>query len=130
MISNQHRLKKFVGGLLILSVFPGAWLIKPILPDQGFNTCIFHIVTGKPCPFCGLTRAFTHAAHGEFRTAFAFNSLWWLFALIIAAIGITACLDAITGKNQLRCLGRIWEKYRWPALFLLLTWTVVRIVTV
>ena len=40
--------------------------------------CLFKIVTGLPCPGCGLTRAFSAVMHGDMKSAFFFHPLFWL----------------------------------------------------
>jgi len=37
--------------------------------------CVFHRITGLPCPTCGVTRCLRHAFHGEWKVAAAFNPL-------------------------------------------------------
>ncbi|MFN2464070.1 MAG: DUF2752 domain-containing protein [Candidatus Dormibacteria bacterium] len=46
-------------------VLPGLWSrgLNPIPP------CLFHTVTGQPCPFCGGTRSFVAMAHGQLGAA-------------------------------------------------------------
>jgi len=41
------------------------------LPD----TCIFHNLTGLPCPGCGLSRSIVAAAHGEIINSFSHHRL-------------------------------------------------------
>lgn len=41
------------------------------LPD----TCIFHNLTGLPCPGCGLSRSIVAAAHGEIISSFSLHRL-------------------------------------------------------
>ena len=44
------------------------------LPFPWFK-CPYRQLTGKPCPLCGSTRAFIHAAHGHFRDAISLNPI-------------------------------------------------------
>lgn len=39
------------------------------LPRQLPRLCLFHWMTGRPCPFCGLTRAVGLCTRGNFRDA-------------------------------------------------------------
>lgn len=46
--------------------------------------CMFHTITGVPCPSCGATRSATLLAHGEVVRALAMNPFF--FFLFIAAV--------------------------------------------
>lgn len=49
--------------------------------------CGFRLLTGWPCPGCGLTRSFTFTAHGQLREAFAIHPLGPPgFAFVLAQI--------------------------------------------
>jgi hypothetical protein len=64
------------------------------------HVCPFHWLTGRPCPFCGLTRAAFELANGHWRTALAFNALSPLaFTMIFAA------LWKIPGRSRLWTAG-------------------------
>jgi len=64
-----------LGIVLILS-----WFIEPSgLP----GVCVFKFLTGVPCMFCGLTRAFHEIALGHFAEALQFHPLSFLaFGLV------------------------------------------------
>lgn len=52
-----------------------------------FSVCGFHWLTGRPCPLCGMTRAFFALAKGHFVDAFHFNALSLLaFAVAVAVV--------------------------------------------
>ena len=56
------------GGLSVLGAsyaLPAFWSrgVSPIPP------CIFHQLTGQPCPMCGATRSFVALAHADFGKA-------------------------------------------------------------
>ncbi len=50
--------------------------------------CVFRLVTGIPCPGCGMTRAWLAALRGDFAAAVAYHPLFWAvpvaFALVFA----------------------------------------------
>jgi hypothetical protein len=49
------------------------------------DTCFFRFVTGNGCPGCGLTRCFVSIAHGNLRSAWAFNPAGLLFFPFVVA---------------------------------------------
>ena len=64
-------------------VLPQFWArgVSPIPP------CLFHTLTGQPCPFCGGTRSFVAMAHGDLGAAvhvFPIGPL--LFAALVLAV--------------------------------------------
>jgi hypothetical protein len=75
-IAHVHAADRFSGpepGIALAggAVLGGAWVL-PGLWSQGINPippCIFHLVTGQPCPFCGGTRSFVAMAHGNLGAA-------------------------------------------------------------
>jgi len=55
-----------LAALLAFSILP----IASLLP-----ACIWHGITGVPCPTCGATRSLIHLSRGEIATSFSFNPL-------------------------------------------------------
>jgi hypothetical protein len=56
------------------SVLVALWFFT--IPDRPvFPLCGFHWLTGRPCPFCGLTRAMFALAKGQWAGALRFNLL-------------------------------------------------------
>ena len=116
--------KRLTVALLPAMIFATARAILPVVAGSQQPICIFRIVTGKPCLFCGLTRAFAYASHGDFATASSYHPLWWVFAILIVAASIVAWIDLFKNSNRLQ---RIWAGI--PLLstvILLLLLTVVR----
>ncbi|MEJ5251187.1 MAG: DUF2752 domain-containing protein [Armatimonadota bacterium] len=57
--------------LLIVAVgvvWGSAYVLQPYV-ERAPTVCTFRIVTGKPCPTCGMTRATCALAHGEWAKA-------------------------------------------------------------
>ena len=58
------------------------------VPLEGIELCALRRFTGLACPGCGLTRAFTALARGDWAAAWSFHP----FALLLAAQGGAAWL--------------------------------------
>jgi len=71
---------------LALSLFAVLWWFTPPA-EPSFRLCGFHWLTGKDCPFCGLTRALFALAKGHWRQAIQWNALSPLgFAMLFGLI--------------------------------------------
>jgi hypothetical protein len=74
----------------------GLFLLRPDPSGHGTHTqlglppCPSMLVTGKPCPGCGLTTSFTASLHGNFDRAFAAHPFGPFLYLVLTAIGIGA----------------------------------------
>jgi hypothetical protein len=72
-----------------LAVFVALWCFTPAA-EPAFRLCGFHWLTGRDCPFCGLTRGLFALAKGHWSEAIHFNALspmgfTMLFALVLDA---------------------------------------------
>ncbi len=62
------------------------FLLDPFL-ESFPPLCIFRMVTGLPCIFCGMTHAVVYAVHGQWSLASQSNPAWWLILpLFVAAV--------------------------------------------
>jgi len=53
----------------------------------GLVPCRFHLLTGIPCPSCGLTTSFAYAAHFQFHQAFVSSPFGLLlFCVVVLAV--------------------------------------------
>lgn len=70
----------FLGALGAVGlVIAALWPVRSV--DGGQPTCIVRILFDLPCPGCGMTRAWVHAAHGDLVGAFWLNP----FGLVLMA---------------------------------------------
>jgi len=92
----------FTAGALLLSLLATS--------TRGWGApCLFHAITGLPCPSCGMTRAFLALGHGHWRDALALNlaspgvylAAWTLLALSL--------LQILSGKE---CLLPAWQRVK------------------
>ncbi len=96
---------------LICSMSFGVILLSCLLssPPLPFDTCLFKIITGLPCPSCGMTHAFISLGHRHFQEAFFYNLMgpFVYFALVIVLF------ISIYGSIFRRpLLSVLWKKYQ------------------
>jgi drug/metabolite transporter (DMT)-like permease len=48
--------------------------------------CLFKLLTGMPCPGCGMTRAYLHLFKGDLAGAFYFHPLFWLIPPLLLLV--------------------------------------------
>jgi Protein of unknown function (DUF2752) len=69
-------------------------LASPMLARGGVVLCPFRRVTGRYCPFCGLTRSFSQLMRGRIRESVAEHPLG-----PAAAVACVACLASTPLKS-------------------------------
>ena len=62
----------------------------------GGGLCIFRLLTGIPCPGCGMTRALAAVLRGELAAAFSFHPLWWTLPLLLLLLLHTMFPNAVS----------------------------------
>lgn len=87
-----------IGGVAVLCL---AALLEPDVRGFGTHTqlglppCGLRILTGAPCPGCGLTTAFAHAVRGEWMMAASANPLGLILFLLVCVcipLGVTGAV--------------------------------------
>lgn len=109
-----------LGSLLLAK----CWLVLRLVPPP----CVFHAVTGCPCPTCGATRCVRFALGGNFPAALAINPLFFatlgamalydLYAATVLALRLPRlradALPAWAGKTaRWTCVGAILVNWAW-----------------
>lgn len=77
----------------------------------GLPACQWLVMTDRPCPTCGMTTAFSHAAHGEMAAAFATQPAGAVLAIATAMAAILGAYAMLTGMSLKpigKMLGRPW----------------------
>lgn len=70
----------------------------------GLAPCRFHVLTGIPCPSCGLTTCFAYAAHLQFQQAFLASPFGLLlYLLVVLLVPASAVL--------------LWRRISWQQIF-------------
>ena len=96
--------------------FPHA-LTGPVL-------CPLVLITGMPCPGCGITRAFCFATHGRLGEAFQYHPLWPLILAYFTFLWIYQLVEVVKGQPPKLPTYRIAA----GAIFVLLGFWAVRLV--
>jgi hypothetical protein len=60
--------------------------------------CPLALMTGMPCPGCGITRAFCFATHGRFREAFEYHAIWPLILAYFVFLWIYQIATSVKGE--------------------------------
>lgn len=107
------RLGAAVAACLLLAVLTLAATLKAAPAGHGTHqqiglpACGFAVATGKPCPTCGMTTAFTHATHGRYPTAFVTQPGGMVASLGVAAFAWVCLHTALTGSRSLELCGKL-----------------------
>jgi hypothetical protein len=94
---------------LLAGVFAAAGWINPYGPDGrprtmgthtqlGMLPCNFVILTGKPCPSCGMTTSFALLVRGDVRASLRANWAGTLIAVLWAATLVWAAASGVRGR--------------------------------
>jgi len=65
---------KYLPALAAVILFLFFWGLSPPV-EPAFRLCPLYWLTGRPCPLCGLTRAFCALAKGHWSQAIRFHAL-------------------------------------------------------
>lgn len=100
----------WAGGLL--SILPLTYIASPWLDRDSLPMlCPFRCVTGRPCPFCGLTRAIAAATHFQWSKALHLNPLWPLAGAIILLFAVLHLADAAQERQRTNRLARMLQSH-------------------
>ena len=82
---------------LLAAGLAGAIGIAFLAPGDGLGTprlCPFWLLTGIPCPGCGLTRSWILATHGDWGAAFAMHAIGPI-SFVAAVLALVALVVAL-----------------------------------
>lgn len=94
------------------------------VPMRLIPPCGFHLVTGHPCPTCGVTRMGIRLMDGRFLAAFGVNPFLFLLTLALGAWATAGAITRCAGRDLFLEVGPGEEKVWWLALLagFLLNW--------
>lgn len=125
-ITLPARIWAAVASACLLAVLVAAAFITPA--PEGYNShtqlglapCAWAGLSGKPCPTCGMTTAFAHAANLDLLTAVQTQPMGAFLALVTATLFWLCLHAAVTGSRVLELLGSMLRWPVWAALVALL----------
>ena len=80
--------------------------LEPASIESGPVLCPFRLLTGLPCPGCGLTRSWVYLVHGQWSDGLAANPFGAL-ALVAVVAFVTAVAVAAIRRAPLPDVGRV-----------------------
>ena len=89
--------------LLIYTLIALILTAVPVRAVESVSLCVIYHLTGRTCPTCGMTRAFSNLFHLNFTRAYEFNPLITVFAPLSAFVYIDELLALI---RRMRYSGR------------------------
>ena len=90
----KNILKNIYNDIIHLKTFIIIFIIAFISLNLLFHKiCLISIITGFPCPGCGMTRAILAALHLDFSAAFAYHPLFFLMPFFLLAYYLDPWID-------------------------------------
>jgi hypothetical protein len=100
---------------LVVGAVAVAALANPDTIEDGPVICPFRLVTGLPCPGCGLTRSWVYLVHGQWLDSVAANP----FGAVLLALGLAFVLMVAVAVTRRRPLPELGSLIRRPAFYAL-----------
>ena len=105
--STAERILQACVAAVLLAAIGAGMLMTPSPTGMGTHTgfglppCGMLVMTGRPCPTCGVTTSFVFAAHGRFGEALV-NQPFGLVVFALAAAGLLLSVATLaTGRSWL-----------------------------
>jgi len=76
----------------------------------GLPACSWPMAMGLPCPSCGMTTAFAHAARGDLLSSFAAQPFGAVLALATAMVVVVSFFSALSGTRAFALFAPIGSK--------------------
>ena len=76
-----------------------ACVFSPSGVESGPPLCPFAVMTGLPCPGCGLTRSWVAFMHGDVGSAFTFNVFGPVFLVLTAVTVVAATITLVRRRG-------------------------------
>ncbi|MFT4126645.1 MAG: DUF2752 domain-containing protein [Gordonia sp. (in: high G+C Gram-positive bacteria)] len=111
-----------------LAAVAAAALLPPAGIENGPIVCPFRLLTGLPCPGCGLTRSWVYAMHGDWSQSFAAHPfgapLLGAVLVLIVAVGYRR----VTRRPPVDLTRLVWNRATKIIVAAWLAWAAVRLI--
>jgi len=87
--------------LCILGGYLFLFLIDQQVTGRHYTTCPFKLITGIPCPGCGMGRATLAMARGEFLASMHYNLLCIPFTIAVFTLLSWMTIDLVRGRETI-----------------------------
>lgn len=130
--SSGLRIRGRIALLLTVATLGGVfWIAMQLYPydeqgnprkmethtQLGLPPCSFRVMTGKPCPTCGMSTSFSHFVRWDFRNSWRANAVGLLIALCCVLVLVWSVISLIRGRLiWVRAWGRVLG---WTAVIIL-----------
>ncbi len=100
----RTRWRAIIVGLACFGLLFTAWTLSPDARGLGTHRqlglapCSLVMMTGYPCPTCGMTTAFSHAVRGQLLSALNVQPAGLFAATMVLLVGLIAITTALTGR--------------------------------
>lgn len=106
---TRARRASNIAALLLGLAIIGISVTATPFDDSPVSLCPFRAFSGLPCAGCGMTRAFIHLGHGNFRNAAMQNPLSFPVALLLVVHFVRLIILVAIGVEFRLVLPRTWE---------------------
>jgi len=89
-------------GIMLFAAFTGLLSVSFISPSfaEGLMPhCLFRLLTGIPCPGCGMTRTFHMIGHGNFTDAFLMNPAGPAAFMLVVMLWVRSLVLIVSGRR-------------------------------
>lgn len=97
---SEKKVYFLLSGIALLGYIYIVVALSGVVNDQ-VSLCMFHNVTGIPCPSCGTTRGMMQLIHGQFTEALRMNALCYVQAFFLLILPVLLVIDLIGNKRTL-----------------------------
>ena len=133
--TRSARITSAIVAAASLALLTVAWILRPSADGLGTHQqlglppCGWIVAADLPCPTCGMTTSFSHAANGDLVSSFVAQPFGMLLALSTAVVVVVGAYTAVTGSMLAPFLaGMISPRVGWIAVALLImawAWKIV-----